>query len=110
MMGYDELERCLGKAATAYAGACAKHPVFPSRASYHPEWKRVINLEYLRNRVNRRDEGRDCSIHSVQEEELLEAVNEAANGNWDAAIEETYHLIATALRAVEYYESQRVKR
>lgn len=106
MMEYDGIQRLFGKAATAYASACAKHPVFPTVASHQPEWKRTMELEWLRRHFNHNDESRDCTIHSVQCEELLEAIAEAEKGNWQEAIDETLHLIATAMRAIEFYDSQ----
>lgn len=103
MMGYDELERVLGKAASAYSDACRRHPVFPKRVTNEPVGELTAVLKTLR-RLNDIDGSPRQSIRSVQSEELLEAVIEGKRRNWSKAKAETLHLIATAIRAYEFYD------
>lgn len=104
MLGYDQLEQLFGKVATEYAAACRKHPVYPKTPANEPRWSLLLLLERIRNRFNRSDERRECTIRSVQSEELLEAITAAQAGNWAEAKVETLHLMATAVRAWEYYD------
>lgn len=104
-MGYDEIQQLFGKAASAYAEACQKHPIFPTVASRDSEEKLVDILDTLRIMYNAKDTSPKISIRSVQSEELLEAVIEAKRGNYAAAKAETLHLIATAMRAYEVYDA-----
>lgn len=103
-MNYDTLEQVLGKAASEYAAACKKHPVFPTRISpvLYGEMKKWLGQVRADNEG---DAGNRFSVHSVQTEEALEALIEARRGNYKQAKLETLHLIATALRAYELYDS-----
>lgn len=105
MMGYDQVEQLFGKAASAYAEACQKHPIFPTVASRDSAEKLADVLDTLRVKCNSSDTSPHISIRSVQSEELLEAVIEAQRGNYAAAKAETLHLIATAMRAYEVYDA-----
>lgn len=108
MMTYDEIQACFGLAASEYAAACRKHPVFPTEASA----EKALVLEEVLSEVrhlNRRDDLPTCTIRSVQSEELLEAVIEAKRGRWAKAKQETLHLIATAMRAYEHYSEMERK-
>ena len=103
MMNREQIRSLICQAIGEYEAACAKHPVFPTCPTVEPKWQRLMTLERLRTRFNHNDESQNCTIQSVQEEELLEAIAEAETGNWAKACEETIHLIATAVRAYEYY-------
>ena len=87
----------------AVANAERKHPHFPTNPSTESEGVLVVLLDKLRWRFNRRDTDADCSIRSIQSEEQLEAIIAAKQGKWKEACEETLHLIATAIRAYDYY-------
>lgn len=104
-MGYDEIQQLFGKAASAYAEACQKHPIFPTVASRESDEKMADVLDTLRIKYNSSDTSPHISISSVQSEELLEAVIEAKRGNYAAAKAETLQLIATAMRAYEVYDA-----
>lgn len=106
MMGYDQIQQLFGKAASAYAEACRKHPTFPTVALRDSTEKMEDVLDTLRMKCNSSDTSPHISICSVQSEELLEAVIEAQRGNWAAAKAETLHLIATAMRAYEVYDAR----
>lgn len=80
-----------------------KHPHFPTNPTTEDESLLLVLLEKLRSRYNHCDEGENCTIRSIQSEEQLEAIVEAKRGNWAKACEETLHLIATAVRAYDYY-------
>ena len=87
----------------AVAEAERKHPRFPTNPSTEGEGVLVVLLDKLRWRFNRRDTDQDCTIRSIQSEEQLEAIIAAKQGKWKEACEETLHLIATAVRAYDYY-------
>lgn len=87
----------------AVAEAERKHPHFPTNPSTESEDVLIVLLDKLRWRFNRRDTDADCSIRSIQTEEQLEAIIAAKKGKWKEACEETLHLIATAVRAYDYY-------
>lgn len=87
----------------AVANAERKHPHFPTNPSTEGEDVLIVLLDKLRWRFNRRDTDADCSIRSIQSEEQLEAIIAAKQGKWKEACEETLHLIATAIRAYDYY-------
>lgn len=103
MMTREQSRSLICQAIGEYEAACAKHPIFPTCPTVEPKWQRLMTLERLRSRFNHSDESRNCTIQSVQEEELLEAIAEAEVGNWTAAYRETLHLITTAMRACEFY-------
>lgn len=90
----------------AVANAERKHPHFPTNPSTEGEDVLVVLLDKLRWRFNRSDTDADCTIRSIQSEEQLEAIIEAQRGHWAKACEETLHLIATAVRAYDYYLSR----
>ena len=108
MMDYNQVERLLGKAASEYASACKKHPVYPTRISCAELKELKLQLSMVRA-DNEGDNGESFSVHSVQAEELLEALIEAQAGNWKQAKLETLHLIATAIRAYELYDAMESK-
>ena len=87
----------------AVASAERKHPRFPTNPSTESEDVLIVLLDKLRWRFNRCDTDADCSIRSIQTEEQLEAIIAAKQGKWREACEETLHLIATAIRAYDYY-------
>lgn len=102
-MGYDEIQQLFGKAASAYADACFRHPVFPKRVTNETIGELTTVLKTLR-RLNDIDGSPRQTIRSVQSEEFLEAVIEGKRKHWSEAKEETLHLIATAMRAYEFYD------
>lgn len=102
-MDYDTLEQVLGKAATQYAAACQKHPVFPVvPALVGRQWVDGRVAQFRSFNDSHGDAG--TSVMAVQSEELYEAVQAAQAGDYAQAKLETLHLIATALRAYELYD------
>lgn len=110
MMGYDALESVLGKVASAYADACARHPVFPTRATICEPKKNDELLAFLQNEVNADDAGEKISVQSVLDEEVLEGIVALRDGNLAAARDEFLQVAAVAIRAYELCANMEAKK